>query len=117
MQSRPSSRVASLVAVGVALGVFLTGCPDARTAAGDISGCRRPYAGVTGVDRPETSRLSCDSIDKLTSSSPSEPENFLERGDSPRLLWKCKFYGTEGGSVLLRCESGNRHFSIVKSSR
>lgn len=65
---------------------------------------------------PETSRLNCAAINRLTSSMPSEPETFLERGDSPRLLWKCRFYGAEAGRVLLRCEHDKRHFSIVKSA-
>lgn len=112
----PVRSVASLIAVGVALSVLLAGCPDPRMAAGDLSGCRRAYAGVTGVDQPETSRLSCEAIDELTSASPSKPETFLSRGDSPRLLWKCRFHGTEKDSILLRCESGKRHFSIVKSA-
>jgi hypothetical protein len=65
---------------------------------------------------PETSRLSCAAINRLTSSMPSEPETFLERGDSPRLLWKCKFYGEEAHRVVLRCEYDERHFSIVKAT-
>jgi hypothetical protein len=113
----PARLIATLITVGVALSVLLAGCPDPRAAAGDTSGCRRAYAGVAGVDRPETSRLSCDAIDELTSTSPSKPETFLSRADSPRLLWKCKFRGTEEGSVLLRCENGKRHFSIVKSAK
>jgi hypothetical protein len=47
---------------------------------------------------------------------PSEPENYLIGSDSPGLYWKCRFYGTEQGSVLLRCEHGRRHFSIVKGA-
>jgi hypothetical protein len=100
---------------GATLSVLLAGCPDARTAAGGASGCERPYGGVTAIDLPETSRLSCDAIDELTFSSPSEPEHFLSRGDSPRLLWKCQFFGTDAQRVLLRCEHDMRHFSIVKN--
>src|ERR1700750_1956094 len=108
-------RIGSLVTVGVALSVLLAGCPDPRPAGGLTAGCQRDYGGVPGVDRVETSRLSCDAIDRLTSSMPSEPETYLSRDDSPRgLLWKCKFYGTEARPVLLRCEHGKRHFSIVK---
>lgn len=36
-------------------------------------------------------------------------------GESPRLLWKCIYYGAEAKRVLLRCEHHKRHFSIVKS--
>lgn len=107
-------RIGGLVIVGVSLGPLLTGCPVPREAAGLTSGCEQEY-GVRAADRPETSRLSCTAIDRLTDSMPSEPEAFLERGDSPRLLWKCRFYGTETQQVLLRCEHGDRHFSIVKS--
>lgn len=64
---------------------------------------------------PETSRLSCTAIDHLSSSMPAEPEVFLTESDSPRLLWKCRFYGEEARRVLLRCEHEERHFSIVKS--
>lgn len=116
MQSRLCRRIGSLVTVGVALSLLLTGCPDARTAAGGASGCERPYGSVTAIDRPETSKLSCDAIDELTSASPSEPEHFLSRGDSPRLLWKCHYFGTDAQRVLLRCEHGKRHFSVVKSA-
>lgn len=66
---------------------------------------------------PETSRLSCAAIDKLTSSMPSEPETYLSTDDSPRrLLWKCRFFGAEAQQILLRCEHDKRHFSIVKSA-
>lgn len=109
-------RVVSLITLGVALSVLLAGCPDPRMAAGGASGCRREFDGVTGVDLPETSGLSCGAIDKLTDSMPSEPETFLTIGDSPRLLWKCRFYGTETQRVLFRCEHDKRHFSIVRGS-
>jgi hypothetical protein len=115
-------RMVGLGTVAVALGVLFAGCPSPQEvagsqgeAAGGRSGCRRPYAGGTGVDVPETSRLTCAAINRLTSSMPSEPETYLERGDSPRLLWKCTFYGAQARRVLLRCEHDKRHFSIVKS--
>jgi hypothetical protein len=109
-------RICSLIAVGVALSVLLAGCPDPRTAAGITSGCQREYGGVKGVDRPETSRLNCTAIDKLTDTMPGEPETFLTSGDSRRLLWKCKFYGTDARRILLQCEHDKRHFSIVKKA-
>ena len=116
MLSRPCKRVGGLLAGGLALTLLLAGCPDPRAAVGAASGCQRVY-GVSAVDRPETSRLSCAAIDRLTDSMPSEPEAFLVSSDSPRhLLWKCRFYGTEARRVLLRCEHHDRHFSIVKSS-
>lgn len=115
MWSRSFRQIGSLIAVGVALSVLLAGCPDPRAAVGVTSGCQREYGGVKGVDRPETSRLSCAAIDKLSDTMPGEPETFLTSGGSPRLLWKCKFYGTEAGRVLLQCEHHKRHFSLVKS--
>ncbi len=100
----------------VALSLLLSGCPDPRAAVGVKSGCQRVY-GVNAVDRPETSRLTCAAIDHLTDSMPSEPETFLQGGDLPRrVLWKCKFYGSEAQRVLLRCAHHSRHFSVVKST-
>jgi hypothetical protein len=82
-----------------------------------VTGCRREISGVTGVTRTETSKLSCAAINNLISSIPSEPDNYLIGSDSmPRVYWKCKYFGTEQGSVLLRCEYNKRHFSIVKSA-
>lgn len=108
--------VGGLITVGIAASVLLAGCPSPQAVAGGAgSSCQREYAGATGVDMPETSRLSCASINNLTSSSPSEPEAFLIRGDSPRLLWKCRFFGAEARRVVLRCEHDQRHFSIIKS--
>jgi len=79
-----------------------------------LSGCQREISGASAVTRPETSRLSCAAINNLVSSIPSKPENYLIEGDSPHLNWKCRYYGTEQGTVLLRCEHDDRHFSIVK---
>lgn len=116
-------RIVGLITVGVPLCVLFAGCPSPQEVArseqdtaGGRAGCRRPYAGGTGVDVPETSGLNCAAINRLTSSMPSEPETYLERGDSPRLLWKCKFFGAEARWVLLRCEHDKRHFSIVKGA-
>ncbi len=110
-------RTGSLIVAGVALGLLLAGCPSPQEIAGGGSGCRRPYAGVNGVDVPETSRLSCAAINNQTSDMPSEPETYLSTDDSPRrLLWKCKFHGAEAQRILLRCEHNKRRFSIVKSA-
>lgn len=110
-------RTVSLLTVGVALSVLLTGCPDPSEVAGvGVTGCQREISGVTGVIRTETSKLSCAEINKLVSSIPGEPDNYLIEGDSPRLFWKCRYYGTKAGPVLLRCQNGKRHFSIVKKS-
>jgi uncharacterized protein YceK len=107
---------ASLILVVLVLSVLFGGCPTPESLAGGGSGCRRPYAGLSAVDRPETSRLSCAAINNLTSGTPGEPESYLTTDDSPRhLLWKCKFYGAAAQRVLLRCAHHNRQFSIVKS--
>lgn len=109
-------RIVMLITVGAVLSVLLAGCPSPQKLAGvGQTGCRQKYAGVMSDTLPETSRLSCAAISNLNSSMPAEPETYLERGDSPRLLWKCKFYGAEAQRVLLRCEHDKRHFSIVKS--
>ena len=114
---RPFRRIISLMIVGVASSVLLAGCSDPNEVAGvGVTGCRREISGVTVVTRTGTSKLSCAAINNLVSSIPSEPENYLIRGDSPRLFWKCRFYGTDQGPVLLRCGTDNRHFSIVKST-
>jgi hypothetical protein len=81
---------------------------------GRVTGCERQIDDVASKTRTETSKLNCAAINDLVSSIPSEPEDFLIRGDSPRLLWKCSHYGTEQGSLLLRCENDN---TISASSR
>jgi predicted small secreted protein len=106
-----------LIAIGVAFSVLLAGCPDPNEVAGvGVTGCQREIDGVTAETRTETSKLNCAAINDLVSSLPSKPENFLIRGDSPRLLWKCSYFGTEQGPVLFRCENAKRHFSIVKGA-
>jgi len=111
---RPVRSIVCLIA-GVASCLLLAGCPDPGEVAGvEISGCEREISGTTAVTQTETSKLSCDAINDLVSSIPSQPEHFLIRSDSPRLFWKCKYFGTEEGSVILRCEHDTRHFSIVK---
>ena len=108
-------RIVSLITVGVASSILLAGCPDPREVAGvGLSGCQHEISGASAVTRPGTSRLSCAAINNLVSSIPSKPENYLIEGDSPHLKWKCRYYGTEEGTVLLRCEHDIRHFSIVK---
>lgn len=117
VRSRLYRRFVGLIGVGLASSVLLAGCPDPREAAGvGFSGCQREIDGAAAVTRTETSKLSCAAINHLVSSIPSEPENYLIGSDSPRLYWKCMYFGSERASLLLRCEYGRRHFSIVKSA-
>ena len=110
-------RIIGLVAVGAASSLLLAGCPDPNELAGvGVSGCEGHLGDVASKTRTETSKLNCAAINDLVSSIPGEPENYLIRGDSPRLLWKCSYFGTEKGSVLLRCENDKRHFSVVKGT-
>jgi hypothetical protein len=116
VRSRLFSRFVGLITVGLASSVLLAGCPDPREVAGvGFSGCQREIDGAAAVTRTETSKLNCAAINNLVSSIPSEPENYLIGSESPRLFWKCRYYGIEQGSVLLRCEYDKRHFSIVKN--
>jgi hypothetical protein len=111
----PNRFVATVICVGIASSLLLAGCSDPREAAGvGVSGCQREIDGTAVVTRTETSKLTCDAINDLVSSIPSQPESFLIRSDSPRLFWNCSYFGTDDGAVLLRCEHGQRHFSIVK---
>jgi hypothetical protein len=114
VQSNRCKQIISLCTVGVSL--LLVACGAPKSANGVTSGCQRIYGGGEAVDRPETSRLSCAAINEMTFAMPSKPETYLSRSDSPRLLWKCKFYGARAPRVLLRCEHQQRHFSIVKSA-
>ena len=110
-------RIIGLIVVGVASSLLLVGCPDPREVAGvGVTGCERQIDDLASKTRTETSKLSCAAINDLVSAIPGEPENYLIRGDSPRLLWKCSYFGAEQGSVLLRCEHDKRHFSIVKKA-
>lgn len=112
---RLAGRNGSLIIAGVALTLLLAGCADSREGAGvAFPGCRREISGSPAVTREETSKLSCAAINGLVSSIPSEPEKYLIGSASPRIYWKCQYFGTDQGSLLLRCEHGNRHFSIVK---
>jgi hypothetical protein len=110
--------ILGLVVAGVASSLLLSGCPNPKEAVGvGFSGCHREISGATAVTRTETSKLSCAAINSLVSSIPSEPENYLIGTDStPRLYWKCRYFGTEQSSLLLRCDLAKRHFSIVKST-
>lgn len=110
-------QIIGLIVVGVASSLLLAGCPDPREVAGvGVTGCERQIDDVASKTRTETSKLNCAAINNLVSSIPGAPEKYLIRGDSPRLLWKCSYFGTDQGSVLLRCENGKRHFSIVKDA-
>jgi hypothetical protein len=108
--------IVSLIAVGLSSTLLLAGCADPATLAGGGSGCQRQFTGVTGVVQPETSSLSCADINHLFSAIPSKPESFLIQGDSPRLFWKCTFYGVDG-PIILRCAYEKRRFSIVRSAK
>lgn len=114
MRFRP---IVNLITLGLSLSVLFGGCADpSALVEGGTSGCRQEVLGKAGVIRPETSRLSCTAINEMIDSFPSEPQAYLIQGESPPLLWKCRFYGTEQGSVFLRCENDKRHFSIVKGA-
>lgn len=107
--------IVNLITLGLSLSALFVGCGDpSALVGGNTSGCRQEVLGEAGVIRPETSRMSCTAINKMFDSIPSEPQAFLMQGESRLLLWKCRFYGTDQGSVLIRCESDKRHFSIVK---
>ena len=112
----PAKRIISLIIVGIALCAFFGACADPRALVGKSSGCQREIRGAVGVNRPETSKLNCKDINGITFSLPSEPDVYLVMGESPKLLWKCWFYGTDAEKVLLRCEHHARHFSIVKTA-
>jgi len=113
-------RISGLIVVGVMLSVLSAGCGDrersvgdVREPGGDVPDCRRDIRGVTGVIRPETSKLTCTEIDSLTFGLPAEPESYLIEGDSPGMHWKCRFRLPEEQAVLLRCVYRQKHFSIV----
>lgn len=110
----PAKRIISMIIVSIALCLFVGACADPRALVGKSSGCQREIRGAVGVNRPETSKLNCGAINELTFDLPSEPEAYLVMGESPRLLWKCRFYGPDAEKVLLRCAHHARHFSIVK---
>lgn len=109
-------RTASLIIVGVLLGVLLVACAELERPVGDVPNCRREIRGVTGVIRPETSKLSCAVIDELTFGLPAEPQAYLIGGESPGMNWKCRYYSPAAKSVLLRCSYRQKHFSIVKEA-
>lgn len=113
----PVRAIAGLIVLSVASSVLLAGCSDPREVAGvGVTGCQREISGATAVTRTETSKLSCAAINNLVSAIPSKPENYLIGTASPRLYWKCRYFGTEQGSILLRCEHDKRQFSIVRKS-
>jgi hypothetical protein len=115
----PFRRVALFLAVG-AVGLSCGACSgapvvkDSRVLEEFSGGCRHRIRGVIGITRPETSRLNCSAIQELTFGLPSEPQAYGITGEAPHLLWKCRYFGVKDGSVLLRCEHHERHFSVVK---
>jgi hypothetical protein len=120
----PIKRLGSLICVSVALGVVAGACGgasvDAQGSSGHAeggSGCHTYIRGVLRRILPETSDLSCTTIDDLITGIPSEPGVESILGGSPQLLWKCRFYGEqEAPPLLLRCQHHKRQFSIVKSA-
>jgi hypothetical protein len=113
-----SKSIAGLITVVIASSVLLVGCADPREVAGvGLVGCQREISDAAAVTRTETSELSCAAINNLVSSIPSKPEHYLIGSESPRLYWKCRYHGVEDGPIILRCEYGKRHFSIVTSAR
>src|SRR4051794_24585312 len=97
----PGKKLVSVIVVSIAAGTLITACADPMTIAGGGSGCRGEFRGVTGVNRPQTSDLSCADINQLTFGVPSEPQGYLITGDSPHLLWKCRYFGTGVPHILL----------------
>ena len=112
----PVNRIVNLIISGLALCVMFGACGRSSTVEGNLSGCRQEIRGVMGVTVPETSKLSCAAINELISGLPSEPQGYSIMGDSPRLLWNCRFYGAEAQRVLLRCRHHKLRFSIVKGA-
>lgn len=113
---RPTIAFPVLSLLAIAMSVFLAGCPDPRETAGvGVSGCHHEIDGVAAVNRTETSKLDCAAINDMVSSIPSAPEKYLVRSGSSGPFWKCTYHGTDVVSLLLRCELGQRHFSIVKA--
>src|SRR4051794_40370342 len=90
--------------------VLVGGCagPALAPSEGGEGPCRREIRSVPTRTLPETSQLTCEDIGKLTFDLPAEPGAYLILDKSPRLLWKCRFYGPEAQRVLLRCEHHNR---------
>lgn len=110
-------RKIGLLIVGITLSMLSSACAEAPVPVVEPFGCRENIRGVNAVIKPETSGVHCTDIKNLIFGLPSEPQVYFIRGEKPHLRWKCRFYGTEQGSVLLRCEHNNRHFEIVKTSK
>jgi hypothetical protein len=98
-----------IVAVTIAA-VLAAGC--SANAATD-SGCDQTVLGVAGTIRPETSGMTCRQIRRMNSAvSPGGAPYFVESPFTER-LWKCRTRGSRPTTPLLRCELGERRFSII----
>ncbi len=107
-------RMISLVVLGVMLSVMVTACGRSAAPAVETTGCRLDIRGVAGLIQVETSKLSCDSINRLISAIPSEPQAYSIVGESPHLLWNCRLYAAKGHTDLLRCAHNAERFTIKK---
>lgn len=108
--------IVGLITLGLSLSLLSGGCADpSALVGGDTSGCRQLVRGESGVIRPETSRLRCTAINVMINGIPGEPQTYLIKSESPRLLWKCRLYPASVQRVLLRCQYNKRHFTVVRS--
>jgi hypothetical protein len=92
----------------------LTACGDQSSASSEpFHGCAVVVRDVSARVLPETSRLSCAAIKKMTQAVPSEAGGYLLEGPSG-VLWKCRLYRPSSPKLLLRCTYGRRRFSMVR---
>jgi hypothetical protein len=68
---------------------------------------------VRGMVRPETSRLDCEQIKNLIAILPPGPGSFVLANKS-HYQWECDQVKPGAGGFLLRCEHGDRRFSIIR---
>jgi hypothetical protein len=114
MRTRSGLRCLATIAAVAAAAVLAAGC--SASAATDI-GCDQIVLGVAGTIHPETSGMTCRQIRRMNSGvSPGGAPYWVESPFSGR-LWKCRTHGSRPMAPLLRCEVGERRFSIIATSR
>ena len=108
-------RILIVSLVGIMFGMITNACAGPPDFRGELGGCEENIRGTVAVIRPETSSLRCTAIKQLIFGIPSEPQVYSIRGNSPRMSWKCRFYGVRDRVLILRCQHHERQFSVVNS--
>jgi hypothetical protein len=113
MRGRFDSRCLLAILAATVAAALATAGPASAAAPGR---CEQIILDVAGEIRPETSGMTCRQIKRMnTGVAPGGAPYLLESPFTGR-FWTCRTRGPRRKAPLLRCELGNRHFSIVAAA-